>query len=490
VSASGLRSRQWSGVTIAAILLGFNSLFALAIWLLFADGERGTLAFVLVPAALAACTIALSALPRSIRRPPAAASAGVEKPREAARRSPRQADRYGELVHMVNSIILCMDLEGRLTFFNECAENFFGYSREEVIGRSLFGTIVPEDDKIVERLLAQVRTSNRIPGPYGYNENENITSSGRRVWLAWSNKVITDGQGRAVEILSVGLDITRRKQMEDRLRNLNSTLHSLNADMLRDIQSAARIQKSILPASSPLVSAIHFDWLFEPSAELGGDIFNVFLLDEHNVGFYVLDVSGHGVTAALLSVTLNRLLHPFSDMSALLKKKISAPPGYELVGPALVAERLNEQFPLDDVVQQYFTLSYGIFNTRSLNLRYVSAGHPGLVYIPAGGEARLLRTPGFPIGFSAQPGYQEQSLQLNSGDRIYLYSDGPVEILDHRDRCFGTERLLACLSRTRSRALADTLSSVHRELVLWCNGRKAEDDITLLAAEIGNPEPL
>ena len=438
----------------------------------------------------AVCTMALAFLAgrvHSLRSAPEAKKIARDK---AGGTPGRQDAYYRELVQKVNSIILCFDLEGKLTFFNEFAEIFFGYSREEVIGKSLFGTIVARDEKIVEEMLNQVRTTKRISGPYGYNENENITKSGKRVWVAWANKVITDPQGKAVEILSVGLDITKRKHMEDKLRTLNVTLHSLNAGMVRDIQSAARMQKSVLPTASPAVSAIHFDWLFKPSAKLGGDIFNVFLLDERNVGFYVLDVSGHGVTAALLSVTLNRLLYPFSDMSALLKKKINSPPGYALNGPALVAKRLNEQFPFDEVIQQYFTLNYGIFNVNTLHLRYVSAGHPGFVHIPAGGEARLLQTASFPIGFSKQPGYQEQSLQLGSGDRLYIYTDGLIETLNPHDECFGAERLLDCLSRDYSLPLSDTLGHLCRDLEHWGNGRRAEDDITLLAAEIRNPEPL
>jgi PAS domain S-box-containing protein len=513
-------------VTTLTLLL-FNFLCVLALWLLLPVAGTATLIFVLAPAAaagrlygprpgllsgllnlalaallarvrgllntftlpegllFAACSAALPLLTGRVRRLRAELKAGVPAPGGGG--AGERANRYGELVQKVNSIVLCMDLQGKITFFNEFAETYFGYTRAEVIGRSLFGTIVPEGEKMVEQLLEHVRTTNRIPGTFGYNENENITSTGKRVWIAWTNKVIPDSRGRAVEILSVGLDISGRKHMEDQLRTLNTTLHTLNADMVRDIQSAARIQKSILPTASPRVSAIRFDWLFEPSATLGGDIFNVFLLDEHNVGFYVLDVSGHGVTAALLSVTLNRLL---SDMSALLKKKLNTAPGYSLNSPALVAERLNEQFQLDEVMQQYFTLGYGIFNINSLKLCYVSAGHPGMVHIPAGGEARLLQSASYPIGFHPHPGYQEQTLQLASGDRLYLCTDGLLEALDPRDRCFGTERLLACLNRDHFLPLPETLTLLRRELERWGNGKKAEDDITLLAAEIGAPEPM
>jgi len=529
VSVSALSGRRWYKAITTGFLAIFSGLCALGFWLLIPNSDYSVIFFILCPvaaagylyglrfgiffallylslaagmagargilplvspaelAATSVCTVTLSLLTAKIHALRSSGRTGGHASPATEAFPILPASRYRELVQNVNSIILCMDLEGRITFFNVFAENFFGFSREEVIGRNVIGSIVPEGEKLVAELLRKVRSTNRIPGPYGYNENENVTRKGKRIWIAWTNKLITDPQGKAVEILSVGLDITRRKLIENKLRVLNTTLQSLNAGMIRDIQAAVRIQKAILPSASPQVKAIHFDWLFEPSENLGGDTFNVFLLDEQHVGFYVLDVSGHGVSAALLSVTLNRLLYPFSDMSALLKRKTSTPPGYALNSPALVAERLNEQFPFDEIVQQYFTIIYGIFDLRTFKLRYVSAGHPGLVYIPAAGDARLLRVPGFPIGLNKQPGYEEQCLQLESGDRLYLYTDGLVERLDPQDECYGTERLTACLSDSCSLPLTDTLKILWRELEAWGNGRKAEDDLTLLAAEIREP---
>ena len=99
---------------------------------------------------------------------------------------------------------------------------------------------------------------------------------------------------------------------------------------------------------------MNFAWVFKPCEELGGDILNVFMLDEQQVGLYLLDVSGHGVTAALLSVTLNRVLSPAPSPHSLLKQQ------GRLMPPAEVAEQLNREFPMDPTTGQYFTLLYGI----------------------------------------------------------------------------------------------------------------------------------
>ena len=102
----------------------------------------------------------------------------------------------------------------------------------------------------------------------------------------------------------------------------------------------------------------------EPSAWLAGDILNVFRLDERYVGLYLLDVSGHGVAAALLSVTVSRFLSPVRDPASLLWWREEADGSgvtrYRLQPPARVAARLGERFPFDDKTGQFFTLVYGL----------------------------------------------------------------------------------------------------------------------------------
>jgi diguanylate cyclase (GGDEF)-like protein/PAS domain S-box-containing protein len=145
--------------------------------------------------------------------------------RREMERALRASERnYRDLVDSVNSIILRWDARGRVVFMNPYGLKFFGYAMEELIGKNVVGTIVPENESISRRDLANLMVEiQQDPDRFRNNENENITRDGRRVWIYWTNRAITDDDGGIVEILSVGNDITGRRHMEAELRRLATT---------------------------------------------------------------------------------------------------------------------------------------------------------------------------------------------------------------------------------------------------------------------------
>lgn len=141
------------------------------------------------------------------------------KIREAEEALKENAQQYRELVESANCIILKFDSEGRVTFFNEFAERFFGFSQDEIVGRSLIGTIVPEVESSGRSLKEMIANIIKDPEAFGTNENENIRKDGRRVWIAWNNHLLPDAEGHVDKILSVGQDITARRLAEETLRH-------------------------------------------------------------------------------------------------------------------------------------------------------------------------------------------------------------------------------------------------------------------------------
>jgi len=125
--------------------------------------------------------------------------------------------KYEELVQNANSIILKMDAHGKVVFFNEFAKKFFGYTEQEILGRSILGTIVPETESSGFDIGSMIKDINTNPDKYINNENENIRRNGDRVWVAWTNRAIRDEFGSISEILCIGNDITERKRLEDLL---------------------------------------------------------------------------------------------------------------------------------------------------------------------------------------------------------------------------------------------------------------------------------
>ena len=132
---------------------------------------------------------------------------------------------YCELVQNVNSIILVLTPDGIILFANRFACDFFGYTLSELVGSSVFDTIVPTYDETGKKLATQLSGELRNPEQIESNVNENVLCDGTRVWIAWRNQAIRDEKGNLVEILTVGNDITDRKKAEEAIRRSEGTLH-------------------------------------------------------------------------------------------------------------------------------------------------------------------------------------------------------------------------------------------------------------------------
>jgi len=273
------------------------------------------------------------------------------------------------------------------------------------------------------------------------------------------------------------------------LEQTNARLAKVNGRMSHDLKAAARIQETFLPRALPPVAGTAFAWIYRPCAELGGDGLNVIPLGGGKIGLYILDVSGHGVAAALLSVTLSRFLSHPSEPSSVLGRGGAAREKLEIASPAKVADRLNRFFPFDSSTEQFATMIYGVLNSVTGEFRYASAGHPGPVHLPAGAPPVVLPTEGSPIGLARKP-YAERSVRLAAGDRLYLYSDGLSEAMNPAGEGFGDRQMLEAISRVRSRPLREGVTTLVAEIERWCGAAGAQDDVSILAVEIpAEPRP-
>ena len=287
---------------------------------------------------------------------------------------------------------------------------------------------------------------------------------------------------------AVGEVVRLKQDLDERNRALevtNARLTQVNRRMEIDLHMAAKIQASLLPSRIPTYPGARFAWHFQPCDELAGDSLNVLVLDDRRVGLYVLDVSGHGVASALLSVTLSRMLSPPSDPSSLLVRPgDEGAPGPLLVPPAEVADELGRRFPFDPATMQYFTMIYGHLDVITGEFQYTSAGHPGLALVPTQGPPRILDAPGFPVGL-APSDYETHRITLEAGDRLYLYSDGIPDAMNNADALYGPARMLCGLERGRSESLDRSVTVLLEDIHAWCDGAGLRDDMSLLAVEFG-----
>ena len=159
----------------------------------------------------------------------------VEERRRAEEAWRASETRYRQVVESANSIIMRRDLKGRITYINRFALEFFGYTEDEILGRSIVGTIVPETESTGRDLAAMVEDIGRFPEQYVNNENETVRRDGERVWIAWTNKAVRNESGEVIEILSVGNDVTARKRAEEELLLMASVFrNSLEGVVITD----------------------------------------------------------------------------------------------------------------------------------------------------------------------------------------------------------------------------------------------------------------
>ena len=286
-------------------------------------------------------------------------------------------------------------------------------------------------------------------------------------------------------------ELHARIRSGERILALEQVLQVKNADLIRaqelinrDLQTAAKMQKDLLPASSAKYLNVSIDWLFCPSAVVSGDIFNFFRLDETHVGFYSLDVAGHGVSAAMMSFSLFRLLTTEIQRGSPLKHPLESEPYYQIVPPAKVMSALNSQFQTNAETWLYFTMIYGIVDTVGHSIELCQAGHPNPVYLPTGECARFVGDGGLPVGITENAEYDNIVINYRPGDRLILYSDGITECTGTNGEMFGSEQLLEFLDLNKSLPIHEVSKALNERMQIWQGGELYEDDISMLILEM------
>ena len=367
-----------------------------------------------------------------------------------------------------------------LIYVNAGFEKLTGYSRDDVLGRNCrFLQGAGSDADTVDEIRNAIHAGRECTV-----EILNYRKDGTPFWNRLAITPVKDESGEISHFIGIQSDVTARRTAEDELRQAKSELESALIELQRDLDLAARVQRSLLPKASPDLPGLEAAWEFIPSAHLAGDFLNIFALDDRHAAMYILDVSGHGASAALLSVTLSRWLSAIPGESSLLQPDETSDTGFRVTRPADVAAYLNGRFRSAPGIAQYFTLVYGVLDVDTHEFTYVAAGHPGPIQVSAAGESTVLPSTGKPIGMLPGIEFGEQTLVLDPGDRLYFYTDGVTEALDSREEEFGSARLLEILSGHRALPISETLEQVVARVREWQGSELGIDDLSLLATAI------
>ena len=238
----------------------------------------------------------------------------------------------------------------------------------------------------------------------------------------------------------------------------------------KELEHAARIQRSILPADSPPFphrKDFELHAAMVPAREVGGDLFDYFLLDEDHLGFVVGDVSGKGVPAALFMAVTRTLLRATAEHQ---------------IGPGECFSYMNRALLEGNDDGMFVTLFYGILNTRNGDLEFANAGHNPPYIFSAGGKVRkLIEKSGPVLGIIPGGIYKTVSTRIEPGEGILLYTDGVTEAVNKSDEFFEESRLESYLAEHASEQAQSLVRGLHAEVKDFAKGVPQADDITILA---------
>jgi serine phosphatase RsbU (regulator of sigma subunit)/HAMP domain-containing protein len=277
------------------------------------------------------------------------------------------------------------------------------------------------------------------------------------------------GDGGTVAIYS---DISNLKQREEELEDALEERERAFSLLDEELSEAAEYVKNILP--HPIQKGeIIIDWKFIPSTSLGGDAFGYYWLDENHFVIYLIDVSGHGVGAALLSVSV---------INALRSQSLT---GTDFKDPAQVLASLNEAFPCEENNYMFFTIWYGVYNKSTRELTYASGGHPPALIIEdtPEGDSRILslKTANAAIGAIPDINYMKNKHLVSENAALYIFSDGVYEVERSDGSMWQLSEFVDFMRRAKptDSAQLDNLYNYVQSITIQKN---FEDDFTLLAA--------
>ncbi|HKL10826.1 MAG TPA: SpoIIE family protein phosphatase [Clostridia bacterium] len=264
--------------------------------------------------------------------------------------------------------------------------------------------------------------------------------------------------------------------LENVIDKKTQKINEANKNIMKEIKYAREIQQSLLPQNDLIIKDTRFVSRYMPCENLSGDYFDIFKVDEENVGMYILDVSGHGVSAALMTMFC---INTVKSTERLINRYRGLKPHRNLTH---FYESFNKMsFP----PAMHMVIFFATYNFKSKVLTYSSGGmncFPILIK-KEGGHAFLDKSKGFPICQCSEfytPEYYSSSINLHKGDRVVFYTDGLVD--QKKNGVFGQENLIELMESNRNMdiEIVDRYIAERMEE----NGGKFEDDITYFIMEI------
>jgi len=320
--------------------------------------------------------------------------------------------RYQSIFEHALEGIFQTSLEGKYIAANPALVKMYGYGSFDELANNInnIATQLYVDPNRRAEFIRLMQTHGQVL----HFESEIRRRDGKTLWISENVRSIHDEAGNFLYYEGTVDDITELKLAREKLQNMLEALELTQSRLEGELAEAASYVRSLLP--SPLLGSIEANWCYLPCSHLGGDGFGYHWLNPQLFAIYLLDVSGHGVGSALLSISV---------LNVLRTQLLAAT---DFSDPSAVLEGLNQAFPMDRNNDKYFTIWYGVYDLSTRQLTYASGGHHAAVLVADRGKATPLHSGGAVIGVVPNLKYPSAHVEVPAHSEVYLFSDGVYEI--------------------------------------------------------------
>ncbi len=368
------------------------------------------------------------------------------------------------ILETLNEGVLIVDDCGNIIFLNECLTQMVGYGAQEVLGRPAAHFYEGDDRDFLMRQIAQSEQVGRNRYEFYVPRRD-----GTRVPVVISARVIEDPDGRVFSVVTF-TDISDQKRAEEKLREANAQLEKRAREIEAELKLANRVQQSLAPKCIRW-GRVAVETAYFPVNSIGGDFGHVMPLDDGHLNLLVCDVSGHGISSALIA---NRI---YTETMSLLERRVEAGEMLRQLNRFVVQQLRVSGF--------YFTMAILRLTAHGARMSFAAGGHPPAIWLSPTGEARLLEARGTVLGMldEAMPEVASEEFDLARGERVVLYTDGLTEVWNERDEMLGMEGFTEIVRRHAALPLAEMKQAILRDVETFRHG-PVTDDISLVLVEL------
>ncbi|MHC4427483.1 MAG: PP2C family protein-serine/threonine phosphatase [Planctomycetota bacterium] len=360
-----------------------------------------------------------------------------------------------DIFDSISEGVYVCDLDRRITYWSKAAERITGWSADDVVGRQCFDNVLCHIDKDGHKLCGEEYCPLHRAMVTGVGTQGSLlvfaqSSDGSRVPMQVSVAPIRNEAGEVIG----GVET---------FRDASGEIH--------DLQKAKAIQRLALEHDVPEDPRVTFTTHYIPHGIVGGDYYAIEKLDDDRYGLMLADVTGHGIPAALYTMHLSQLWERYHAI---------------LTDPIEYTTKVNNELAKAIKSDSSFaTAVCGLIDLKNNVFRFAGAGGPPVLLVHTDGTHASLENPGFPLAVMADAEYEETSTNFEDGDRLLLFSDGAVEVMDAADKQLGVGGLMAILRSQGYPEVGIQMDALEEELLRFSNAIRLPDDLTLIEIHFG-----